>query len=228
MNTAQLSADDVESRRRTKLGILDACEAYARRVFAILVSGCALLMLGLPMLVIALAIKSTSPGPVLFTQQRVGLNLTPFLLFKFRTMRVGSDDSTLREHVIREMRGEDTSRGGSWKIVDDRITPIGAVLRRWSLDELPQLFNVLRGDMSLVGPRPCLEWEALLFTPEFGERFTVRPGLTGLWQVSGRSRMGTREMLQLDVDYVRHRTMRGDLSILMRTIPAVLRVDGAR
>jgi lipopolysaccharide/colanic/teichoic acid biosynthesis glycosyltransferase len=180
------------------------------------------------MLLIAATVKWSSPGPVLFRQQRIGLDLEPFLLYKFRTMQVGTDESVLRDQIGREMRGEDTSSGGSWKIADDRITPVGAFLRRWSLDELPQLVNVLLGDMGLVGPRPCLDWEAQMFTREFGERFAVRPGLTGLWQVSGRSTMGTREMLCLDVKYVRHRTVLGDVGILARTLPAVLRVDGAR
>ena len=200
----------------------------ARRLAGVSIAGCALLVLVPLMLLIAAAVKVSSPGPILFRQQRIGLDLKPFLLYKFRTMQVGADESVLRDQVGREMEGEDTSTGGSWKIADDRITPVGAFLRRWSLDELPQLANVLLGDMSLVGPRPCLDWEAQMFTPEFGERFAVRPGLTGLWQVSGRSTMGTREMLCLDVTYVRHRTVLGDVGILARTLPAVLRVDGAR
>jgi len=102
------------------------------------------------------------------------------------------------------------------------------VLRRYSLDELPQLINVLRGDMALIGPRPCLEWEAEMFPAEYASRFTVRPGLTGLWQVSGRSTLGTLDMLRMDVEYVRLRSLRVDLGILLRTVPAVLRRDGAR
>ena len=203
-------------------------EILARRLAGVVIAGFALLVLTPLMLLIAAAVKMSSPGPVLFRQQRIGLDLKPFLLYKFRTMQLGADESVLQNQVRREMQGEDTSSGGSWKLADARITPVGAFLRRWSLDELPQLFNVLRGDMSLVGPRPCLDWEAQMFTHEFGERFAVRPGLTGLWQVSGRSTMGTREMLCLDVTYVRDRTVLGDVGILARTLPAVLRVDGAR
>jgi lipopolysaccharide/colanic/teichoic acid biosynthesis glycosyltransferase len=200
-----------------------------RRTADILIAGSALLVLSLPMFTIAVVIRSTSPGPALFRQRRVGLARQPFSFYKFRTMRVGGDDTALREMIARELRGEDTSSRGSRKLDgDSRITPFGSLLRRTSLDELPQLLNVLLGDMSLVGPRPCLEWEAEMFPREFDERFAVRPGLTGLWQVSGRSTMGTLDMLRLDVCYVRQRTLRGDVAILARTLPAVLRGDGAR
>jgi lipopolysaccharide/colanic/teichoic acid biosynthesis glycosyltransferase len=143
-------------------------------------------------------------------------------------MLQGVDDRALRDLIARELRGEDTVENGSSKLNNDRrITRIGAFLRRTSLDELPQLFNVLRGEMTLVGPRPCLDWEAEMFPEEFAPRFTVRPGLTGLWQVSGRSALGTLEMLRLDVLYVRGRSLRSDLAILLRTVPALLR-SGAR
>jgi lipopolysaccharide/colanic/teichoic acid biosynthesis glycosyltransferase len=140
----------------------------------------------------------------------------------------GADDRALRDLIARELRGEDTVENGSSKLNNDRrITRIGSFLRRTSLDELPQLLNVLRGEMTLVGPRPCLDWEAEMFPEEFAPRFTVRPGLTGLWQVSGRSTLGTLEMLHLDVRYVRSRSLRSDLGILLRTVPALLR-SGSR
>jgi lipopolysaccharide/colanic/teichoic acid biosynthesis glycosyltransferase len=206
-----------------------AWEPVARRIADVLIAGCALLVLAPLMVVIVVVIRSTSPGPALFKQRRVGLAGQPFSFYKFRTMRVCGDDAALREAITRELRGEDTSSRGSWKLDgDSRITWFGSFLRRTSLDELPQLINVLRGDMTLVGPRPCLEWETEMFPREFGERFAVRPGLTGLWQVSGRSTMGTLDMLRIDVYYVRHRTLRGDVAILARTLPAVLRGDGAR
>jgi len=201
----------------------------ARRGADILIAGSALLLLAPVMMIIGAAIRLTSPGPALFEQLRVGLDREPFCFYKFRTMRVGGDDSALREMISRELRGEDTSSRGSRKLDGDvRVTKIGSFLRRSSLDELPQLFNVLRGDMTLVGPRPCLGWEAQVFPSEFDERFSVRPGLTGLWQVSGRSTVGTLDMLRLDVLYVRRRTLLGDVAILMRTIPVLLRGDGAR
>ncbi len=187
-----------------------AREGVARRTVDILIAGSALLVLAPLMAIIAITIKLTSPGPALFKQRRVGLARRPFCFCKFRTMRLGGDDSALREMIACELRGEDTSTDGSWKLDDSRITGVGSFLRRTSLDELPQLINVVRGDMTLVGPRPCLDWEAEMFPSEFDERFAVRPGLTGLWQVSGRSTMGTLDMLRLDVQYVRQQTLRGD------------------
>jgi lipopolysaccharide/colanic/teichoic acid biosynthesis glycosyltransferase len=204
-----------------------AWERVARRTADIVIAGFALLVLTPLMAIIVIAIRLTSPGPALFTQRRIGLARRPFCFYKFRTMRLGGDDSALREMIASELRGEDTSTDGSWKLDDSRITGVGSFLRRTSLDELPQLINVLRGDMTLVGPRPCLGWEAEMFPSEFDERFAVRPGITGLWQVSGRSTMGTLDMLRLDVHYVRHQTLHGDVAILARTVPTLLRGDGA-
>jgi lipopolysaccharide/colanic/teichoic acid biosynthesis glycosyltransferase len=188
-----------------------------------------LTILLLPMLLIGLCIRLTSPGPALFRQQRVGLGGRSFTMYKFRTMRVGVGDEMLRALIAAELRGEDTSSNGSYKLdKDPRVTAVGAFLRRTSVDELPQLINVLVGDMALVGPRPCLEWEARMFPQEFRPRFLVRPGLTGLWQVSGRSAMGTLEMLHLDLAYVRTRNLVGDLSILVRTIPSMIKDHTAR
>jgi lipopolysaccharide/colanic/teichoic acid biosynthesis glycosyltransferase len=195
------------------------------------VVGSALLLLfTAPMsVVIAAWIRLDSPGPALLRQRRVGLDQRPFTLYKFRTMRVGTDDAAHRALIASELRGEDTRSGGSTKIDGDpRITRAGRFLRRTSCDELPQLWNVLRGDMSLVGPRPCLPWEADMFPEKYAERYSVRPGLTGLWQVRGRSFLGTREMLELDLEYLRTRRLSNDLRIIMATVPALLRGDGAR
>jgi lipopolysaccharide/colanic/teichoic acid biosynthesis glycosyltransferase len=209
--------------------LADVWKPLVRRTADILVAGAALLVLSPLLFIIAVIIRATSPGPALFTQHRVGQDRKPFTFYKFRTMRVGGDDAELRELIARQLRGEDNSSRGSWKIDDDsRITGFGSLLRRTSLDELPQLFNVLRGDMALVGPRPMLEWQAEMFPREFDERFAVRPGVTGLWQVSGRSTVSTLDMLRMDVCYVRQRTLLGDVAILARTVPAVLRGDGAR
>ncbi|ORA26992.1 sugar transferase [Mycobacterium aquaticum] len=204
-------------------------ERLARRTADVLIAGSALIVLFPLMVIIGVVIRLTSPGPALFTQPRVGLGREPFCFYKFRTMRVGGDDTALRETIARDLRGEDTSSRGSRKLDGDpRITPFGSILRRTSLDELPQLINVLRGDMTLVGPRPCLVWTADMFPSEFDARFDVPPGLTGLWQVSGRSTLGTLDMLRLDIDYVRQRSLRGDVAILARTLPVILRGDGAR
>ncbi|MGH3881932.1 MAG: sugar transferase [Pseudonocardiaceae bacterium] len=204
-------------------------ESAARRAVDLGVVSIALLVLVIPMLLVALAIKLGTPGPALYRQQRVGRGGRPFTMYKFRTMQVGGSDAQHRELIARELRGEDTSVGGSWKIDSDpRVTRIGSILRRTSADELPQLINVLRGQMALVGPRPCLEWEAEMFPPKYAGRFDVPPGLTGLWQVSGRSTMGTLEMLELDLTYVRGWSFWTDLTILLRTVPTLLRGHGAR
>ena len=205
------------------------CEVAARRTVDLTLAVIGLLLLVVPMLIVVAVIRLSSPGPALFRQVRVGKGGTPFTLYKFRTMRLGAGDDALRDLIHRELRGEDTSVAGSYKIDSDpRVTRIGAVLRRTSLDEVPQLINVVRGEMALVGPRPCLDWEAQMFPAEFRERFAVRPGLTGLWQVNGRSTMGTLDMLRLDLVYVRDRSFWGDLRILLRTVPVMLRRDGAR
>ncbi|MGH3778926.1 MAG: sugar transferase [Pseudonocardiaceae bacterium] len=204
-------------------------ESTARRAVDLAVVSIALLVLVIPMLLVALAIKLGTPGPALYRQQRVGRGGRPFTMYKFRTMRGGGSDAQHRELIARELRGEDTSVGGSWKIDSDpRVTRLGSILRRTSADELPQLINVLRGQMALVGPRPCLQWEAEMFPPRYAGRFDVPPGLTGLWQVSGRSTMGTLEMLELDLTYVRSWSFWTDLSILVRTVPTLLRGHGAR
>jgi lipopolysaccharide/colanic/teichoic acid biosynthesis glycosyltransferase len=201
--------------------------AVAQRAADICLSAVGLVVLALPMLIIALAIRLDG-GPALFGQRRVGLHRSPFTMYKFRSMRPGGDDRAHRELIARELRGEDTTVDGSSKLNDERVTKVGRWLRETSLDELPQLINVLRGDMSLVGPRPCLEWEAEMFPAQFAERFTVPPGITGLWQVSGRSTLGTLDMLQLDLDYVRSRSLRTYVRILIGTVAALYRGDGAR
>jgi lipopolysaccharide/colanic/teichoic acid biosynthesis glycosyltransferase len=222
------SADDVVRRPAANVVRRPAADAVRRTadfIVAVLLLG----LLSLPMLVIALAVWSGDRGPALFRQERVGLGRSRFTMLKFRTMTVGVGDDMLRDLIGRELRGEVTAVNGSSKLDNDkRVTRVGAFLRRTSLDELPQLINVLRGEMALVGPRPCLAWEAEMFPAEYAQRFNVRPGLTGLWQVSGRSTLGTLDMLRLDIDYVRTRSLRSDLGILMRTVPTLLRSDGAR
>jgi lipopolysaccharide/colanic/teichoic acid biosynthesis glycosyltransferase len=202
---------------------------WLRRTADVVVSSLLLILFLVPMLLIAVAIHLEDKGPAFFRQERVGLGGGRFTLFKFRTMFRGGDDRELRELIARELRGEDTVENGSSKLNNDsRVTRTGAFLRKTSLDELPQLLNVLRGDMTLVGPRPCLSWEAEMFPEEFEPRFSVPPGLTGLWQVSGRSTLGTLDMLRLDVRYVESRSLRSDADILLRTVPALLRSNGAR
>jgi lipopolysaccharide/colanic/teichoic acid biosynthesis glycosyltransferase len=201
------------------------------RVIDVVVAGVALVVLGPLMLVVAAVVRATSPGPALFRQTRVGLGGEPFVLLKFRSMRVDCDDTLHREFNRRELAGEDP-RGGATRVYkpayDPRVTPVGRLLRVTSIDELPQLINVLRGQMALVGPRPALDWEVALYQPHHHERLLVKPGITGLWQVSGRNLLSMREALDLDVAYVHRRSVALDLRILARTVPAVLHLGSTR
>jgi lipopolysaccharide/colanic/teichoic acid biosynthesis glycosyltransferase len=183
------------------------------------------------LLLLCLVVRSTSAAPALFRQERLGRNKQPFTMLKLRTMYIDNDDWIHRDYVTRLLSADQTAPAGDsglFKLAaDPRITPLGAWLRRTSLDELPQLFNVLHGEMSLVGPRPVLPWEAQLFEEAHQQRFAVKPGITGLWQVNGRSRLSMRKALELDIEYVIRRSFTLDLAILLRTVPAVFR-GGAR
>jgi len=180
---------------------------------------------------IALAIKLDSPGPVLFRQRRVGRDREPFTVNKFRTMHDGVAHDRHREFVLGLIKGEPQRQGTPrpyYKMIDDtRVTRFGRILRRSSLDELPQLWNVLRGEMSLVGPRPAIPYEVEHYPPHWFARFAVKPGVTGMWQVNGRSEVTLEEMVRLDVDYANRRSLWLNLSILARTVPAVLGARGA-
>lgn len=194
----------------------------AKRVVDVVVSAGLLLLLSPLLAVIALCVKLTSPGPVLFVQQRIGYQGTGFPMLKFRTMYDGAERA---EAALAATRGDRTFL----KIENDpRTTPLGRWLRLTSADELPQLLNVLRGDMSIVGPRPILQCDLTRF-PRGHEmrRFTAKPGITGLWQVSGRSHCTDHERIQLDLVYVDCWSLWLDLLILVRTVPVVLAGQGA-
>jgi lipopolysaccharide/colanic/teichoic acid biosynthesis glycosyltransferase len=203
----------------------------AKRLLDLVVATACLAVASLVLLPVAAAIRLTTPGPALFRQTRLGRDRRPFVLYKFRTMYVDCPDDVHREYVTKlltEERPPDGGRAGVFKLEgDDRITPVGRLLRRPSIDELPQLLNVIRGDMSLVGPRPPLPWEAEMFDTIFSGRFAVPPGLTGLWQVSGRNSLTMRQGLELDVEYVRRQSLALDLWILIKTVPTVLSTRGA-
>jgi lipopolysaccharide/colanic/teichoic acid biosynthesis glycosyltransferase len=170
----------------------------------------------------ALLVRLTSPGPVLFRQVRSGRNGRPFVCFKFRTMIADAEQRRDQLLRINEMSGP------VFKVKrDPRITWVGAVLRKTSVDELPQLLNVLRGDMSLVGPRPALPSEVERYSPRQRQRLLVKPGLTCLWQISGRNLIDFDRWIELDIEYVRRRGLLFDLSILVQTIPAVISGRGA-
>ena len=185
-----------------------------------------IILLMLPLLIplsllLILVIRTASRGPALFQQERVGYREKPFMCLKFRTMHIGSDKSVHQGHLdhllnMNEPMIKMDARG------DSRIIPFGLLIRSSGLDELPQLINVLKGEMSLVGPRPCLQYESDKYLPWQKERFNAVPGLTGLWQVSGKNRTTFVEMIQFDIQYARKKSLWLDLKIIFMTIPALL------
>lgn len=200
----------------------------------IMVSGLALLLLAPLMLVIALAIKLDSRGPVIYTQRRGGRNGRLFNFYKFRSMTNGHDHT--QEHrkfaeayINGHTTAHQTEQDGRplYKPASNghAITRVGRWLRRTSLDELPQLINVLKGDMSLVGPRPSIDYEVAMYTDYQQQRLAAIPGLTGWAQINGRSTLGFDEIVRLDLEYIAHRSLRKDLSILLATVPMVLRAE---
>jgi lipopolysaccharide/colanic/teichoic acid biosynthesis glycosyltransferase len=201
---------------------------WVKRTLDVLVATGLLLSLLPVLLVVALLVWASSPGPVLFRQARVGKDGRCFTLYKFRTMVHGSDPSIHRAYYRSLIVGEACPNGDTFKLRDDpRTTPVGRVLRRLSLDEVPQLLNVLQGTMSLVGPRPALPYEVELYGPRERRRLTVSPGLTGLWQTSGRARLTFQQMIDLDLSYIDGWSIWLDVRILARTPWAVLVGDGA-
>ena len=180
-------------------------------------------VVGLPIwLLIALAIKLESRGPVLYRDRRVGLNEREFDMLKFRTMRADA------EALQAQLENENEAEGALFKIRDDpRVTGVGRFLRRFSLDEIPQVLNVLRGEMSLVGPRPLPVRDYELLEPWHRKRYLVLPGMTGLWQIAGRSSLGFDDLVRLDFYYLEHWSIWLDISILLKTLPAVLAARGA-
>ena len=194
-------------------------------------------------LIVALLIRATSPGPVFFVQDRIGVRrvggrwtLRTFRFIKFRTMHAGVGTAIHQKHVSAFIRGDSDARSaaqaaglvaGTNKIRHDpRLTPVGRFLRRFSLDELPQLLNVIRGEMSLVGPRPPIPYEVEVYRPEHMRRLSVKPGITGLWQVSGRAILTFEEMVRLDLLYIEKMNLGLDLSILARTSLVVFSGSG--
>lgn len=177
----------------------------------------------LPILFLAaVAIKLDSKGPVLFQQTRVGENGKTFKMIKFRSMQVSA------EHLLNDLKEKNEADGPVFKIKNDpRITRVGMILRKTSMDELPQLINVLTGEMSLVGPRPPLPSEVIQYTPYQRQRLMVKPGLTCYWQISGRSELSFEEWVDLDLKYIKRRNIWLDIALILLTIPAVLTGKGA-
>jgi lipopolysaccharide/colanic/teichoic acid biosynthesis glycosyltransferase len=184
------------------------------------------ILLALPILVplaagIGIIIRLVSTGPILFKQERVGYRGSRFMCLKFRTMICGAETATHQGH-LQQLMDSNVPMTKMDSQGDSRIIPFGKLLRSSGLDELPQLVNVLKGEMSLVGPRPCLPYEAAKYLPWQMERFNATPGLTGLWQVSGKNRTTFTKMIQLDIDYSRTKNLFLDLKIIFKTIPALL------
>jgi len=190
---------------------------FAKRSFDIVASLMGIILLSPLFIIISLAIKLDSPGPVFFSQKRNGFKGKVFNMYKFRSMVPDA------EQRFKELEQKNEVSGHMFKMKNDpRITKIGKIIRKTSIDELPQLFNVLKGDMSIVGPRPPIVREVQMYDPWHSLRLSVRPGLTGLWQVSGRNEIGFEEMIRLDLKYIRERGFWYDFKIILRTIPVLL------
>lgn len=211
---------------------------WVKRLLDVFASLILLLSLMPFLAVVALAIKLDSPGPVFFSQQRMGYDWRkrrqqPFICYKFRSMVHGCDESLHRTHVQQIIRAriaasDPDSAARLVKLTDDsRITRVGHILRKTSIDELPQLWNILRGEMSLVGPRPVPLYEVAEYAPQHLGRLQAIPGLTGLWQVKGRGSTTIDEMVAMDLDYIRHQSLGLDFKILLLTIPVALSMHGA-
>jgi exopolysaccharide biosynthesis polyprenyl glycosylphosphotransferase len=214
---------------------LSDLQRFVKRASDIVISGLAVVILSPVLLLVSLLVKRSSRGPVMFRQERVGMDGRIFLCYKFRTMYADADEAVHREAYRKNILGEEEANAGDrdrpvfGKVKDDdRVTGTGRWLRRSSLDELPQLFNVLKGDMSVVGPRPPIPYEVEGYELWHRKRLDMKPGITGLWQVSGRNRLTFDEMVRTDLYYIENWSLWLDLKIMLLTFPAVWRGDGAR
>lgn len=203
---------------------------YYKRTFDYVASAAGLIILSPAFLIISILVKLSSPGEVFFKQIRIGKDGKPFIFYKFRSMHKSSDNDSEREqHMIKFIKNQERHVSGSNKVVDESlITPVGRILRKTSLDELPQLYNVLKGDMSLVGPRPCLPYEYESFDEWHKRRHTVLPGCTGVWQVSGRSSVSFKDSVILDIYYINNMTPWLDLQLILKTFPVMMFGRGAK
>jgi exopolysaccharide biosynthesis polyprenyl glycosylphosphotransferase len=212
---------------------LSGAARFVKRASDLVITLGALIVLAPLWLLIALLIKLDSRGPIFYKQERVGMDGRVFLFYKFRSMRTGSDDARHREFQEKYIKGEPDSNLGNaarpaYKLrADDRVTRLGKVLRKTSLDELPQLFNVLRGDMSVVGPRPPIPYEVESYELWHRKRLDMKPGITGLWQVSGRNRLTFDEMVRMDLYYIENWSLLVDLKIILQTLPVMWRAEDA-
>ncbi|MGF1627788.1 MAG: sugar transferase [Alphaproteobacteria bacterium] len=225
VESLEANQQSIDARRRTRHSGDGSLQRAVKRLLDVLLAGGGLVVFGPAMFFTALLIWQTR-GPALYRQERIGINGRRFRCLKFRTMVLDSQEK-LAEHLA---SNEDAAR--EWKEThklrdDPRVTKLGRFLRKSSIDELPQLINVLRGEMSIVGPRPIVQDEVEKYGEHFAAYTSVPPGITGLWQICGRSDIAYPERVRLDVMYVENWTLAGDLMIIFRTIPAVLRARGA-
>jgi exopolysaccharide production protein ExoY len=198
---------------------------YAKRVVDVLGASVMLALCAVPSLAIAAGIRLSSKGPIFYQEERIGRGGRPFTIWKFRSMRLKSSGNPT--HDTQSIDSEWRVSKGKCGTANPRVTPIGGFLRRWSLDELPQLINVLRGDMSLVGPRPVVQEEIHFYRDLVPFYLAATPGLSGLWQVSGRSKLDYDKRIKLDAFYMRTWSLKTDFYLLLRTVSAVLRRTGA-
>lgn len=221
-----LSAPLNSKKFKTKIFIWQQTVIWTKRIkriFDILVASVVLLIFSPLYVITALFIYIENPGPIFYSQTRVGQDGRHFRFFKFRSMVVGAD--AMKDKMTEENESKD---GVIFKMKDDpRVTKTGKIIRKFSIDELPQILNVLRGDMSLVGPRPALPKEVALYTLEQRKRLHAIPGITCIWQVSGRSEIPFTGQVKLDLEYIQSTSLTNDIGILLRTIPAVLAGKGA-
>jgi exopolysaccharide biosynthesis polyprenyl glycosylphosphotransferase len=205
-------------------------QRFIKRIEDILVAGLLSLVFGPICAIVALMVKLSSRGPAIFRQTRIGEGGKPFTVYKFRSMYSDNDDRIHREYVSNLIKGNADAppkTGAIYKMVDDpRVTPIGKFIRKFHLDELPQLWNVLKGDLSLVGPRPPLAYEYEQYEEFFKKRLLIKPGITGLWQVSGKYRVGFEQMVMLDIRYISEWSFWLDMRILLETVPQMLKGGG--
>ncbi len=212
---------------------LDPGYLRAKRFLDIVFTLLILLPLCLVIIVVAVLIRLDSKGPIFYRQKRVGLRGAEFNMYKFRSMYVKNDDSVHRDAIVKYMNGQEMNVGTvvaikfQFKLSDDpRVTRVGRFIRKTSIDELPQFFNILRGEMTLVGPRPPLPYEVELYTPHNWLRLSGKPGLTGIWQVYGRSRVTFQDMVEMDIDYLQHQSLWEDLKLIALTVPVMIRGRG--
>lgn len=215
------------------IGICKLVYFFVKRILDILIACLAVLIMAPLLIIIGILIKFSSEGPVFYIQKAIGKNGREFDFYKFRTMYKDTSNTQHKEYLQKFIKGDEVityADGGEqiFKMVNDpRITPIGRILRKSSMDELPQLINVLKGDMSVVGPRPPLPYEYSLYDDYTKQKMVVKPGITGLYQITSRSRASFDEILALDFEYIEKMSLWYDLKIILMTIPAVLSSKGA-